>query len=57
MNKGVEFRRKTFKKFSSTQPQFSDTKFQKNISYLDGKKTCEQIVENCIKIDLLEAEI
>ncbi len=27
------------------------------ISLLDGKKTSEQIVENRIKIDLLEAEI
>ncbi len=56
LNKGINLCRKTFRRFSSNQSIFTGTKFQKNSSSLDWKKTSEQIVENCTKIDLLEAE-
>ncbi len=38
-------------------PLFPETPNFKIDSYLDGQKTSEHIVENGIKIDLIEAEI
>ncbi len=52
LNKGVKLCRKTCKKISL----LNDTKFPRILLNLIDKKTREQGVENCIKIDLLEAE-
>ncbi len=41
--------------FQAPRHFFDDTKLKKS-SLLDKKKTSEHIIENCIEIDLLEAE-